>query len=315
MITVDEKKVLVTGGKGLVGSALKKMLPNAIYISSGDCDLRNPEEVQHLLSQHEPKHVIHLAAMVGGVKGNTRYIANFYTDNILINTNVLKFAYMYRVQRVISLLSTCVYPDSNYAKYPLTEDQLHLGPPHDSNFGYAYAKRMLEVQSRAYRQQYGCDFVCAIPNNIWGPMDNFDLENSHVIPALIRKIWEAKLFAKPDVILWGDGSPLREFTYSKDVTRAILFLLMEDYEYDGPVNIGNTQEYSIRQVAEKIAKIFEYDGEIFWDTSMPSGQHRKPSSNQKFRNLGFKSTYTDFDRALKETCLWFKENYPRVRGM
>ena len=144
----------------------------------------------------------------------------------------------------MSLLSTCVYPDAPYITYPLTEAQLHLGPPHVSNFGYAYAKRAVDVMSRAYRQQYGCNFITAIPNNLYGENDNFHLEDSHVIPALIRKIWEAKINNKKNVKCWGDGTPLREFTYSKDIARILIFLL-ENYNEPGPINIGSTNEYSI----------------------------------------------------------------------
>ena len=197
----------------------------------------------------------------------------FYSNIEKINTNVLAAANFSNVNRVLSLLSTCIYP--NNANYPLTEDQIHSGPPHPSNFGYAHAKRMLDVQSRAYRQQYGRNYITAVPNNLFGEYDNFDLKNSHAIPAIIRKMYEAKINSQ-NVILWGDGSPLREFTYSKDLASILLFLL-EKYNEPDPVNIGNTHEISIKQVADMVAEIIGFDGEITWDVASPMGQYRKPS--------------------------------------
>jgi GDP-L-fucose synthase len=264
-----------------------------------------------LFRRVRPDYVIHLAAKVGGVKGNTDYVADFYTQNIQINTNVLDASFRYGAQKVVSLLSTCVYPDA--ATYPLTEEQIHAGPPHKSNFGYAYAKRMLDVQSQAYRQQYGCNFITAVPNNLYGENDNFHLTDGHVIPALIRKVFEAWANADPSVTFWGDGSPLREFTYSGDIARILLFLL-ENYNEPGPINIGTTGEVSIKEVAETIIENVGFGGDIIWDTDMPAGQYRKPSSNQRLLDLGW-SEYTDFDMGLARTCEWFKQNYPNVRGI
>ena len=213
------------------------------------------------------------------------------------------------------MLFRSVYPDAPYVTYPLTEDQLHMGPPHASNFGYAFAKRMVDVMSRAYRQQYGCNFITAIPNNLYGENDNFDLENSHVIPALMRKIWEAKINKKPEVEVWGDGSPLREFTYSEDIAKILLFLL-DNYDEPEPINIGNTEEYSIKEVTDTLCELLEYDGRIFWNITKPLGQHRKPSSNQKLINLGWKEqSYTPLKQGLKKTCEWFKITYPNIRGI
>jgi len=308
--------LLVTGGAGMVGQALKSIHSSAVYIGRKECDLRSQEEVRKVFEKYEPRFVIHLAAKVGGVKGNTDFVGDFYTDNILINTNVLKIAAEKKVKKVVSVLSTCVYPDEAYITYPLTEDQLHLGPPHESNFGYAYAKRMIEVQSRAFQKQFGTNFMCAIPNNIFGEWDHFDLNNGHVIPAIIRKVWEAKNNRDTEVTFWGDGSPLREFTYSKDIARALLFLLWSVDDCPEPVNIGCTKEYSIKEIAEHIVKYFDYEGKIIWDTKMPAGQYRKPSSNEKFRQLGFDiNTYTDIFAALNKTCEWFKNHYPYVRGV
>ena len=305
-------KILVTGGTGMVGNSLKKVLPSAIYVSSSDYDLRIKEQARDMFIRHSPDAVIHLAARVGGVKANTDYIADFYADNIMINANVLSCAKEFEVNKLVSLLSTCVYPDS--ATYPLTESQIHSGSPHDSNFGYAYAKRMLDVQSRALRRQHGCNFITAIPNNLFGENDNFHLEDSHVIPAIIRKIYEAKQ-KNENVVLWGDGSPLREFTYSRDLANILLFVL-EHYDGAEPINVGNTKEVSINEVATIIADIMDFHGQIIWDTTKLSGQHRKPSDNSKLIELGWKQgDYTDLKNALTKTCKWVILNYPNLRGI
>ena len=301
-------KILVTGGSGMVGTAVRRVLPNAIYPTRREMDLSQGA------SFVDVDCVIHLAARVGGIKANSDFIGDFYLDNMNINHNVIDQAKNDQVKKVISLLSTCVYPDAAYIKYPLTEEQLHLGPPHPSNFGYAYAKRMVDVISRSYRRQFGCNFITAIPNNLYGENDNFDLINGHVIPALMRRIWEAKINKVSSVECWGDGSPLREFTYSEDIAKILLFLL-ENYNGAHPINIGNTEEHSIEEVVTLLCEYLEYDGRIVWNTNMPKGQHRKPSSNTRLIDMGWKeSDYTPFKEGLKKTCKWFKISYPNVRG-
>jgi len=305
-------KILITGGTGMVGQAFKELLPQASFISSRDCDLRSRSETIKLFKRETPDYVLHLAAKVGGVKANSENLGSFYYDNITINSNVLECARQFKIKKLISLLSTCIYPD--IVNYPLTEEQIHNGAPHKSNYGYAYAKRMLDVQSRAYREQYGCNFITVVPNNLFGEYDNFHLEDSHLIPAIIRKVYEAKE-NNTHVLLWGDGKPLREFTYSKDLAQIVLLLLRE-YNSGEPINIGNTIEHSVREVAGAIAKIMKFEGDIVWDTSQPTGQHRKPSDNSKLLNLGWKrEDYTPFDEALQSTCDWFVKNYPNVRGV
>ena len=308
-----ELKVAITGGSGMVGSAFRDLIPNAVYASSKDYNLTEKEEADNMMKTLSPDVVIHLAARVGGIKGNTDFIGDFYRDNILINTNVLEAARKQNVKKLISVLSTCVYPDK--VTYPIREEAMHGGEPHFSNFGYAYAKRMLDVQSRAYRQQFGCNFITAIPNNLYGENDNFHLENSHVIPALMRKIWEAKKSGAPAVECWGTGKPLREFTYSQDLARILLFLL-ERYNFSSPINVGNTEEHSIREIAELLCEYLEYDGEIVWNISKPSGQYKKPSSNARLLALGWeKENYTPLKEGLKKTCEWFKISYPDIRGV
>ena len=298
---------LITGGSGMIGTAFKNLLPDAEYITK--------EQLHDFSYIIKDKLVIHLAAKVGGVKANTDFISDFYTHNSEINQKVLDYARIGKAKKVVSLLSTCIYPDAPYVTYPLTEEQLHMGPPHSSNFGYAYAKRMIDVMSRAYRQQYGCNFITAIPNNLYGENDNFDLENSHVIPALMRKIWEAKINNQPSVEVWGDGSPLREFTYSLDIAKMLLFLL-ENYNEPEPINIGNTEEYSIKEVVQILCNELEYDGKIEWNKTKPNGQFRKTSSNKKLLDLGWQeNNFTPLKEGLKRTCKWFKINYPNVRGV
>lgn len=306
------KRILVTGGTGMVGSALREVLPEAIYLSSKDGDLRDQKITNDIFKKLQPEIVIHLAGKVGGVKANLTYLGDFFYDNIMINTNVLEACKKFKVEKALSMLSTCVYPDDT--TYPLMEEQIHNGMPHHTNYAYACAKRMLDIQSRAYRDQYGSNFITVIPNNLFGINDNFDLDNSHVLPAIIRKIYEGKRFNK-DVVLWGDGTPLREFTYSCDMAKIILFL-MKEYDDREPINVGNTKEYSIKEVAEIIASIYDYKEPIIWDTLKPPGQFRKPSSNEKLLELGWSSdNYTDIHISLKKVCDWFAKEYKHTRGV
>ena len=307
-------KILITGGTGMVGSAFQNIETEheICLVGSSQYDLTSWYDTMCMVENTNPDAIIHLAAKVGGIKANMENQGDFYTINSLINTNVLKVAKDLKVNKVISLLSTCIYPDK--VKYPLTEEQIHLGPPHSSNFAYAHTKRMLDVQSRAYRDQYGCNFITAIPNNLFGQNDNFDLQNSHVLPAIIRKVYEAKI-KKKDIFLWGDGTALREFTYSQDLAKILLFLL-ENYNGATPINIGNTEEISIKEASETICDIMNFKGNIVWDPTKPKGQHRKPSDNSKLINLGWqKEKYTDFKKALTETCKWVIINYPNLRGV
>ena len=307
-------KVLITGGTGMVGSAFSNIesAHNLVLVGSKDYNLVDREECKKMLDDICPDAVIHLAARVGGVKGNLDYVSDFFYENITMNTNLLNSAREKGVQKVVSLLSTCVYPDK--VDYPLTEDQIHNGEPHSSNFGYAYAKRMLDVQSRASRQQYGCNFICAIPNNLYGPHDNFDLENGHVIPAIIRKVWQAKL-SKKSPVFWGDGSPLREFTYAPDIAKILLYLL-EEYNNPEPINIGITNERSISSVVDLVRKELDANIPVTWDISRPAGQFRKPSSNKNLLKLGWKENdYTTFEDGIRQMCKWFSSNYPNVRGV
>ena len=296
----------------MVGKSFLNKIPNAIYVSSSQYDLRDPVQTSNMFEEYRPRFVIHLAARVGGVLANMNNLGSFYYDNVMINTNVLESARVFETEKLLSCLSTCIYPDQ--VTYPLTEEQIHNGTPHQSNFSYAYSKRMIEIQSKAYNEQYGCNFISMAPNNLFGKYDNFSLEGSHVIPAIIRKIYEAKI-NNTRAEFWGDGTPLREFTYSNDIPDVSLFLL-EKYNSPDVINVGNCNEVSIKFAVNKVKEYFDYDGEIYWDTTKPMGQFRKPSSNKKLLDLGWQeSNYTSMEKGLKETCEWFIMNYPNIRGI
>lgn len=311
-----DEVLLVTGGSSMVGTAVIKHAPSkcrVVAVSSSDYDLTNPTKAKKMFNDIKPTKVIHLAAKVGGVKANSEYLADFFNENILINTNVLMAAHKHDVQNMVSLLSTCVYPDQKWVTYPLTESQLHVGPPHSSNFAYAYAKRMVEVQSRAYRIQHGRNYTTAIPNNIYGPNDNFDLEAGHVVPAVIRKIFEAKR-SNGIAEFWGDGSPLREFTHVDDIAICLLKMIgaMENdvYQSEIPCNIGTSEEVTIKTLVETVAEIFNYKNPINWDVSKPAGQYKKPSQKGRIPHK-----YKTLRQGLEETCDWFAKTYPNVRGV
>jgi len=304
-------KAIVTGAAGLLGSEIVSLDDSVIGLTSKDCNLVESASGLQLFTQADT--VIHCAAKVGGVKANTDYVADFFDDNVKMNMNVMR-ACRESGFKLVSILSTCIYPDAKYVNYPLTEDQLHLGPPHDSNFGYAYAKRMLDVQTRAYRKQHGCNFITVIPNSLYGNNDNFDLSSGHVIPALIRKFHEAKLHGHDHVEIWGSGRPLREFTFARDAAKIILWLA-ENYDNPEPINIGNPEQTSIRELAQMIAEEIGYEGGVKFDNTKPDGQYEKPSSNEKLQRLGWSESYTPLRIGLAESIKLFKERYPNVRGI
>ena len=296
---------LITGGTGLVGSAISQ----GIKLSTKDGDLRNWEETLRIFQKIKPDKVIHCAARVGGLAGNMKYKGEFFYDNIMINTNVLEASRLVGVKKVVSYLSTCVYPDD--IEYPLTEKKIHQGEPHFSNYPYAYAKRMTDIQSRAYNEQYGTNFVCVIPTNIYGQNDNFDLENGHVLPSLIHRCYLAKE-NNIDFIVWGDGSPLREFIYSKDIGKLTEWAL-DNYEEQEPILFGNEDEVTVKYAVSLIVKHMRFTGKVVWDTDKPTGQFRKPASNKKLRSYLPDYQFTSLDEGLGETIEWFNSNYKEIR--
>jgi len=317
--------VLVTGGTGLVGKAIQHVIetepagsrfakkPNEtwIFASSSEADLRDPEQTRKLYEKYKPTYVIHLAALVGGLFKNMKYKLTFLRENILINDNILHASYTHKTQKLISCLSTCVYPDE--VEYPLDETKIHSGPPHESNFGYAHAKRLVDVQNHAYKEEFGCNFTSAIPTNVFGPYDNFDLEDSHVIPALIHKCYLAKKNGTP-FIVGGTGKPLRQFIYSYDLAKLFIWMLRE-YDDVEPVilSVGEDEEVSIKLVADAIVKAVGFTGEYSFDTTRSDGQFRKPASNKKLLGLMGGFEFTPFDEALSTTVQWFVDNYDKAR--
>lgn len=300
------EETLVTGGSGLVGSAITI---NCRLHYSQDADLTDKKATEKLFKDSNYKKVIHCAAKVGGLGGNMSHLGEYYYKNIMINTNVLEACRVVGVKKVVSFLSTCVFPDK--VTYPITEDQFHNGPPHESNFSYAYAKRMLEVQSRAYNKQYGTNYVCVIPTNIYGPNDNFDLENGHVAPSLIHRCYLA-MKNNTDLVVWGSGKPLREFIYSKDVAKLSEWAL-ENYNEDEPIIFSTMEEVSIAELVDTIVKHMGFKGRVIWDKSKPDGQFKKPASNKKLLSYLPNYKFTTLDEGLGETIEWFKQTYPNVR--
>lgn len=290
--------IIVTGGNGLVGSAFPS---DCIRLSRKDADLTNWDQTFDLFQRLKPDVVIHCAAKVGGVKANMDYPADFCRENLLINQNVLEACRLLKVRKFVGFLSTCIFPDGLEI---LNEENVHEGPPHHSNFAYAYAKRMLDIQVSAYNQQYGTKYFCVIPCNIYGPNDNFNLETSHVVPALVRKFCEAT----NNVTVWGTGKPLREFIYSKDVA-AIILKLVENYHGTKPVILSPGIEHSIKSLVEIISKAVGFNGEISWDHSKPDGQFRKHADNSYLMDLIPDFTFTSLEEGIKETVTWYRRNF------
>ena len=253
--------------------------------------------------------MIHCAAKVGGVWGNMHYKGDFFRENILMNTHIIEAARLHGVERLVAFLSTCVFPDS--VEYPLSEGKIHQGPPHTSNDAYAYAKRMTDVQIRAYREQYGLNYVSVIPTNIYGPNDLFDLENGHVVPSLIHRCFLAREQGK-DLEVWGSGTPLREFIYAEDVAKLSEWAL-EHYEESEPIIFSTSEETSIKTLVEMVAELLRFKGKLIWLSDKPDGQFRKPSDNSKLKNYLPDFQYTPLYEGLKKTIEWFENNYPNVR--
>jgi GDP-L-fucose synthase len=311
-------KILVTGGNGLVGSAIKAISflyekHDFVFISSKDCDLTNYNETFNLFEKIKPDYVIHLAACVGGLFKNMKQKVNMFETNILINLNVLKCSHEHKVKKVVSCLSTCIFPDNT--TYPINESMLHNGPPHFSNDAYAYAKRMLEIQSRAYQEQYGDNFICVIPTNIYGENDNFSLEDGHVIPALIHKCYKAKK-EKEHFVVSGSGKPLRQFIYSKDLAKLIIWSLFEYNEKDSIIlSVGEKDEISIKDVATLIAKELNYEYMMKFDETKPDGQFKKTADNTKLMSYNNLSNFRfiKIEDGLRSTIEWFIKNYANCR--
>jgi len=311
--------LLITGASGLVGkSLLRKTKKSNLYnriiwggVAGKRCDLRDRQEVEDefkALKLDSTWDCIHLAARVGGLGANTLSNADFFSDNIRMNTNVIDLCHQFKVNKLLSFASTCVYPVS--AIQPYREKSLHDGWPHNTNFGYAFSKRMLDIQSRAYRKQYGCNFIVAVPTNIYGPEDNFTLDKAHVIPDLIHKIYLAKKENRNEIELWGDGTQLRDFIFVDDVADAII-TIMEKFNNEEPINIATGKDIPIKKIVKLIKKSIGYDGKIKWSKDN-KGIQKKSVDISKITYLGWKPK-TSIEDGIEKTCKWFVENYETIR--
>jgi len=308
--------ILITGSSGLVGSAVVKEFQEFILFTprSNELNIMDYDILLKYLLENKINIVIHLAANVGGLFKNMSKKVNMFEDNLIMNFNILKASHEAKVQKVISCLSTCIFPDN--IKYPISENDLHLGPPHFSNDAYAYAKRMADVQSRAYREQFGDNFVTIIPTNIYGPYDNYHLEDAHVIPALIHKCFLAKKNNEPFIVK-GSGKPLRQFIYSEDLAKLIKCVYLY-YDEAIPIilSVSEKEEVSIGHIAKLIAKEFQIENLIF-DTSAPDGQYKKTASNNKLLELlkekNIEMNWTTMEEGIHKSVKWFIENYDKAR--
>ena len=302
-------KTLVTGVSGMVGHAVEFINPGVLCPNPHSYDLRVVEQVEQMFLDYSPDQVIHLAARVGGLKANMDSPADFFTYNAQINTNLVDAAYKYGVKKMVCFLSTCVFPDP--CPLPLQPKSLHAGPPHPSNYGYAYAKRMLAVQCQAYNEQHGVQYIPVIPCNMYGPHDNFSLETGHAVPSLIHKMWLAKKHGQP-VKLWGTGKPLREFLYSFDAAK-LCFEVLDKYTLTEPLIFSPGQEHSIADLADCIKKAMCFEGDILFDDTKPDGQYQKTSDSTPLRALLPDFKFSSLEEGVQSTVNWFISRWPNVR--
>lgn len=311
--------ILVTGGTGLVGKAIEHAVrsdPEAVgetwfFAGSRDADLRDREQTFALFDRVRPTHVIHLAALVGGLFKNLSKKVEFYRDNTYINDNVFEACRLHKVEKLVSCLSTCIFPDKT--TYPIDETMIHNGPPHASNEGYAYAKRMIDVMNRCYKEEYGCNFTSIIPTNVYGPHDNYSIEEGHVIPGLIHKCYLAKKNGT-DFVIWGSGAPLRQFIYSNDLA-ALTVAVMRRWDSVEPIilSVGEDAEVSIGDVARLVAEKMGFTGNVVFDTSKSDGQFKKTANNSRLRQFLPDYRFTPLEQGIEESCRWFMENHEAAR--
>jgi len=303
------KRVTVTGGGGFLGSFVVEKLRErgcreVVVPRSRDYNLVDIESVRRLYRDARPDLIIHLAARVGGIGANMKNPGSFFYDNLMMGVQLMEVGRQVGVEKLAAVATICAYP--KFTPLPFKEEDLWNGYPEETNAPYGLAKKMLLVQSQAYRQQYGFDSVVLFPTNLYGPRDNFDLESSHVIPALIRKCLDARKGGeRSEIVVWGTGAPTREFLYVEDAAEGIL-LAAERYDQSDPVNLGAGFEISIRELVDRIAKLTGFTGQIVWDASRPDGQPRRcvdPSRAEKL--FGFRAG-TSFDEGLRKTIEWYK---------
>lgn len=304
-----DSKIYIAGHAGLVGSALWRGLEAAGYSNllgwrSAELDLTNRENTIEAITQAKPDVVIMAAAKVGGIVANNSYPVEFLQDNVRIQTNVFEASHLANVEHLLFLGSSCIYP--KFAEQPIREESLLTGPLEPTNDAYAIAKIAGVLHVQGYRREYGRHWISGMPTNLYGPRDNFDLESSHVLPAMIRKFHEAKVSQSPNVTLWGTGSPRREFLHVDDLAQACLHLL-KIYDDPAPINIGWGQDVTIKELAEIVSNTIGYDGEIVWDTTRPDGTPRKLLNTERIQALGW-SPQIKLADGIKSTYEWFIAN-------
>lgn len=301
-------KIFVAGSNGMVGSSIVRKLKsegftNLLITSSSELDLRNQQAVTDFFSKNKPEYVFLAAAKVGGIYANDKYPAEFLYDNLMIQNNVIHNAYLHKVKKLLFLGSSCIYP--KLAQQPIKEEYLLTGSLEPTNEAYAIAKISGVEMCKFYKKQYGCNFISAMPTNLYGINDNFNLANSHVLPALLRKFIEAKNNNHPTVSIWGSGTPMREFLFVDDLASASLFL-MQNYTDAETINVGTGVDVTIKELAETIKKIVGYNGELVFDASKPDGTPRKLLDVSKINTLGWKHTQ-NLEDGIKETLQWLKD--------
>ena len=304
-----DKKIIITGGAGFLGSHLiEKLLEKGvakenIFIPKfEDYDLRKESDIKKMFSDFKADIVIHLAAKVGGIGFNLENPGELFYDNLMMGVQLIEQARLYNIEKFVAIGTICAYP--KFTPVPFKEKDLWIGYPEETNAPYGLAKKMLLVQSQSYRQQYGFNSIFLLPVNLYGPRDNFDPKSSHVIPALIKKVAEAKEKGEDKITVWGDGSPTREFIYAADAAEGII-LAAEKYNKAEPVNIGSGMEISIKDLAQLICKLMDFKGEIIFDDSKPNGQPRRCLDVSKAKEeFGFEAK-TDFEEGLKTTIKWY----------
>ena len=303
-----DKRVCVTGGAGFFGSyvvdRLEQLGAAEVFVPRiEEYDLVKLEDIQRMLAAANPDIILHLAALVGGIGANRDRPADFFYVNLMMGVQLIHEAWKSGVEKFVAVGTICAYP--KYTHVPFKEENLWDGYPEETNAPYGLAKKMLLVQAQAYRQQYGFNAIFPLPVNLYGPRDNFDLETSHVIPALIRKCIEAKERGDARVVLWGDGTPTREFLYADDAAEGLL-LAAKYYDGDEPFNLGSGFEISVKELAELIARLTGFEGELFWDTSKPNGQPRRALDTSRAEKLfGFRAK-TPLEEGLKKTIDWYR---------
>ncbi|PWB50245.1 MAG: GDP-fucose synthetase [Anaerolineales bacterium] len=304
------KRICVTGGAGFLGSFIQEGLARRgatdVYIPLiEEYDLVNSQDIQRMLDVSHPDIIIHLAALAGGIGANRARPADFFYINLMMGVQLMHEAWKRGVSKFVAIGTVCAYP--KFTPVPFQEANLWEGYPEETNAPYGLAKKMLLVQAQAYRQQYGFNAIYLLPVNLYGPRDNFNLETSHVIPALIRKCLEAQEHGQKEVVLWGDGSPTREFLYAGDAADGIL-TAAEFYNGSEPVNIGSGQEVSIKDLAQQIARLTSYEGRLVWDTSKPNGQPRRALDTSRAADYFGWRAHTPFEQGLRQTIEWYRQN-------